>query len=108
MRFTDLMLTLPQLPLLLVLSSSLRQFVQLQKFLGSNLSVVIIIFVLVLFGWMGVARLVRGSVLSLRGQDVYRSQPGAGRQPATVSSSSTWCPTRWRRSSWQPRWALAA
>jgi peptide/nickel transport system permease protein len=69
MRFTDVMLTLPQLPLLLIISSSLRQFVQLQQFLGSSLSVVIIVFVLVLFGWMTNARLVRGSVLSLRNMD---------------------------------------
>jgi peptide/nickel transport system permease protein len=69
MRLTDMMLTLPQLPLLLIISSSLRQFVQLQQFLGSSLSVVIIVFVLVLFGWMANARLVRGSVLSLRNME---------------------------------------
>lgn len=66
MRFTDLMLTLPDLPLLLILSSSLRQFTALQNFLGSSLSVLIIIFVLAVFGWMTNARLVRASVLSLR------------------------------------------
>ncbi len=78
MRFVDLMLTLPQLPLLLILSSSLRQFVQLQKLLGSNLSVIIVIFVLVIFGWMGVSRLVRGSVLSLRGQDFISASRALG------------------------------
>ena len=78
MRFVDLMLTLPQLPLLLILSSSLRQFVQLQKLLGSNLSVIIVIFVLVVFGWMGVSRLVRGSVLSLRGQDFIAASRALG------------------------------
>jgi peptide/nickel transport system permease protein len=78
MRFTDVMLTLPQLPLLLVLSSSLRQFTQLQNFLGSNMSVVIIIFVLVVFGWMGVARLVHGSVLSLRGQEFIEASRALG------------------------------
>jgi peptide/nickel transport system permease protein len=78
MRFADLLLTLPTLPLLLVLSSSLRQFVALQKFLGSNLSVVIIIFVLVIFGWMGLSRLVRGSVLSLRGQDFISATRALG------------------------------
>jgi len=78
MRFADLMLTLPALPMLLILSSSLRQFVQLQQFLGSNLSVVIIIFVLVIFGWMGVARLVRGSVLSLRYQDFISASRALG------------------------------
>jgi len=78
MRFADLLLTLPTLPLLLVLSSSLRQFVALQNFLGSNLSVVIIIFVLVIFGWMGLSRLVRGSVLSLRGQDFISATRALG------------------------------
>lgn len=78
MRFTDIMLTLPTLPLLLILSSSLRQFVQLQDFLGSNLSVAIIVFVLVIFGWMGVARLVRGSVLSLRSQDFVEATRALG------------------------------
>jgi peptide/nickel transport system permease protein len=78
MRFTDLMLTLPTLPLLLVISSSLRQFPQLQSFLGSRLSVVIIVFVLTLFGWMGVARLVRGSVLSLKGQTFIEATRALG------------------------------
>ncbi len=78
MRFADLLLTLPQLPLLLVLSSSLRQFVALQNFLGSKLSVVIIIFVLLIFGWMGLSRLVRGSVLSLRGQDFISATRALG------------------------------
>ncbi len=78
MRFADLMLTLPQLPLLLVMSSSLRQFVALQEFLGSNLSVIIIIFVLVVFGWMGLSRLVRGSVLTLREQDFISATRALG------------------------------
>ena len=78
MRFTDVMLTLPQLPLLLVLSSSLRQFSQIQLFLGRNFSVIIIIFVLVVFGWMGVTRLVHGSVLSLRGQEFIQATYALG------------------------------
>ena len=78
MRFADVMLTLPTLPLLLVLSSSLRQFVGLQKFLGSSLSVAIIVFVLVIFGCMGVARLVRGSVLSLREQNFIEATRALG------------------------------
>jgi peptide/nickel transport system permease protein len=78
MRFADLMLTLPDLPLLLILSSSLRQFVVLQNFLGSSLSVVIIIFVLVIFGWMGESRLVRGSVLSLRSQTFIEASQALG------------------------------
>lgn len=84
MRFTDLMLTLPQLPLLLILASSLRQFVQLQEFLGSNLSVFIIIFVLVIFGWMTVARLVRGSVLTLKSQDFIEASQALGANKARI------------------------
>lgn len=84
MRFADLMLTLPQLPLLLVLSSSLRQFVSLQNLLGSNLSIVIIIFVLVIFGWMGLARLVRGSVLTLREQDFVAATRALGGSRARI------------------------
>jgi len=78
MRFTDIMLTLPFLPMVLVLSSSLRQYASLQEFLGSNLSVVIIILVLLLFGWMGTARLVRGSVLTLRSQDFVAASQALG------------------------------
>jgi peptide/nickel transport system permease protein len=78
MRFTDIMLTLPFLPMVLVLSSSLRQYATLQKFLGSSFSVAIIVFVLVLFGWMTNARLVRGSVLSLRSQDFVDASRALG------------------------------
>ncbi len=84
MRFTDLMLTLPDLPILLILSSSLRQFVALQNFLGSSLSVIIIIFVLSIFGWMGVARLVRGSVLSLRTQEFIEASRALGGGQARI------------------------
>jgi peptide/nickel transport system permease protein len=78
MRFTDLMYSLPDLPLLIILSFSLRQFVGLQNLLGSWLSVAIIIFVLSFFGWMTNARLVRGSVLSLREQEFIEASRALG------------------------------
>lgn len=78
MRFTDLMYSLPDLPLLIILSFSLRQFVGLQNLLGSWLSVAIIIFVLAFFGWMTNARLVRGSVLSLREQEFIEASRALG------------------------------
>lgn len=78
MRLTDIMLTLPNLPLLLVLSSSLRQYAQIQDFLGSNASVLIIIFILVVFGWMNVTRLVHSSVLSLRSQEFVQASHALG------------------------------
>jgi peptide/nickel transport system permease protein len=84
MRLADIMLTLPFLPMVLVLSSSLRQYASLQDFLGSNLSVVIIILVLLLFGWMVTARLVRGSVLSLRSQDFIAASQALGASQARI------------------------
>lgn len=54
MRFTDLMLSIPSLPLLLILSR-----------LGKG-TVWEIVGILVIFGWMSLARIVRGSFLSLR------------------------------------------
>ncbi len=84
MRFADIMLTLPFLPMVLVLSSSLRQYAALQDFLGSAMSVVIIIVVLLIFGWMGNARLVRGSVLSLREQDFIDASRALGAGQARI------------------------
>jgi peptide/nickel transport system permease protein len=84
MRFTDVMLTLPDLPLLLILSASLRQFVQLQDLLGDLLGVVIIVFVLTLFGWMSDARLVRGQALSLRSREFVEASRSLGASQARI------------------------
>jgi peptide/nickel transport system permease protein len=56
MRFTDVMLSLPALPLLLIIG----------VLLGPGFRTIVL--VLTLFGWMGVARLVHGSFLSLRAE----------------------------------------
>ena len=70
-RFIEFMLSLPTLPLQLVISglfaSSDAPFVNtLRQNLGSSASVVIIITIFAVFGWMGTARLVRGEVLRLK------------------------------------------
>ena len=57
MRLTDVSLALPDLPILIVLS----------KYLGGSVSG--IVFVISVFAWRGAARLVRGEVLKLRGQE---------------------------------------
>jgi peptide/nickel transport system permease protein len=57
MRFVDLLSSLPGLPILLVASRMLSQYLP---------TMVVIIIVLSLLGWLGVSRLVRGSVLALR------------------------------------------
>lgn len=72
MRFTDSLLSLPQLPVLIVVSAvSVEKLTEAVPPLGliatpSNESIVKLVFILVLFSWMQVARLVRASVLSLK------------------------------------------
>lgn len=66
MRLTDFFLTLPALPLLLVLS----------VILSASVNTVIII--LAMLGWMGAARLVRGVVLSLREQEFIEAAHALG------------------------------
>jgi peptide/nickel transport system permease protein len=82
-RLIDFMLTIPTLPLLLVLSALLRdpgvkvgQWAQ--GVFGEAASVFIIITILVLFGWLGTARLVRGNILSLREQDYVTAAQALG------------------------------
>lgn len=78
MRFTDIMLALPTLPLLLVFSKMLREWLILEQVFGPSLSVVIIVGVLTIFGWMNVARLVYGSVLSLREREFIEAARALG------------------------------
>jgi len=67
MRVTDVFLTLPFLPILLVVSA----------FFGQG-NVVLIIVIFALFGWPGIARLVRGSYLSLRNQEFVEAARAVG------------------------------
>lgn len=66
MRFTDMMLVIPSLPLLIVLVAVLGQ------------SLTNIIFVLGFLGWMGFARLVRSQVLSLRERPFIEAAKASG------------------------------
>lgn len=66
MRMTDVSLALPDLPILIVLS----------RYLGGSVSGVVL--VISLFAWRGVARLVRGEVLKLRGQDFTEAARALG------------------------------
>lgn len=69
MRLTDSLLSLPLMPVLIVMSAiSLEKLpLGLGQLLGqSNESLFKLVFILVLFSWMTVARLVRAEVLSLR------------------------------------------
>ena len=79
MRFVDLMLALPLLPILLIVSSMLQKSQVLEHAFGRGLgSVITIIVVLSFFGWLGISRLVRGSILSLRALDFVEATKALG------------------------------
>ncbi len=66
MRFTDLMLVLPQLPVMIVLAA----------FFGPNLKNVII--VLSIFSWVGPARIIRSKVISIKGENYIEFAKSCG------------------------------
>jgi peptide/nickel transport system permease protein len=79
MRLVDLGLSLPILPILLVISKMLDQSGVLKNTLGRDAgTVATIIVVLSLFGWLGLSRLVRGSILSLRSLDFVEATRALG------------------------------
>ena len=80
MRITDLFLSLPQLPLLLLIVYLFRDI--LKKALGPEAGVFVLI-VAVIGGlrWMPVARLVRAQFLSLREQQFVEAARGLGAPP---------------------------
>jgi peptide/nickel transport system permease protein len=71
MRFTEAMLNIPQIPLLLVLGKMLSDKIKPVMFFGREFSgsVIVIIAVIGLTSWMGLARVVRANFLSLREQE---------------------------------------
>lgn len=71
MRFTEAMLNIPQIPLLLVLGKLLGDKIQPIDLFGREFSgsVIVIIVVIGLTSWMGLARVVRANFLSLREQE---------------------------------------
>lgn len=76
-RLTEFVIILPTLPLLLTLSSILRDLSI--PFLPAEWSqAVVIITILTLFGWTGACRLARGMVLSLRNQEFTEASRALG------------------------------
>ena len=67
MRLVDILLSVPTLPLYLILAALIP---------GGGISRIILIFTV--FGWTGVARLVRGQVLSLKHQDFVEAARAIG------------------------------
>lgn len=77
MRFTDMMLALPQIPLLLVISMLFRD--TMRKWLGVELGTfVLIVSVIGILAWMPTARVVRGAVLSVKEKEFVEAAVGVG------------------------------
>ncbi len=71
MRFTEAMLSIPQLFLLIVLGKFIGRDIDTVVIFGRTISgsVMIVIFVIGLTSWMGLSRIVRANVLSLKEMD---------------------------------------
>ncbi len=71
MRIVEALLAIPSLILLLLLSNSLSRNSSTMNILGRELSTTVIVIILIigLLGWMGLSRIVRSLVLSLKEQE---------------------------------------
>jgi peptide/nickel transport system permease protein len=80
MRFTEAMLSIPSLFLLIVLGKKLGPFVQTINIFGRSFSgsVGVVILVIGLTSWMYLARIVRSNVLSLRERDYIAASQALG------------------------------
>lgn len=78
MRVTDLFLAFPFLVALLVVRNMLGALSFLSPIIGDSGSIRFIIFLLAIFGWMTVARIVRGQVLSLKEREFIEAARAVG------------------------------
>ncbi len=98
-RIIEFMLTIPTLPILLILSAILLKrdvVIPLPGFVNKLLSalmlapereaqkVVVLVLILVVFGWLGSARLMRGMALTLSKQDFIEALRAAGASDARI------------------------
>ena len=78
MRVTDIFLAFPFLVALLVMRNVLGAMSWLTWFTGEKSSIRFIIVLFVIFGWMGVARLVRGQILALKEREFIEASRALG------------------------------
>ncbi len=88
MRFTDMFISLPQLPLLLLISFLYRDdiynFFQ-KRFGDGNLGIfVLIVLVIAVLNWMSTARLVRAQFLSLKEKEFVEAAKSIGARESTL------------------------
>ncbi|MEM7252745.1 MAG: ABC transporter permease [Pseudomonadota bacterium] len=86
MRLTDAVISLPALPLLIVLAAVDLRKLGLPEALvnDENVSLFRIVTIVALFGWTTVARLVRGATLSVREREYVRAAQALGARPTRV------------------------
>ena len=98
-RVTEFMLSIPDLPILLIISAIMIKrevILPLPPFVNKGLSalmlapereaqkVVVLVLILMIFGWMGASRLMRGMALSLAKQDFVEALRAAGASDARI------------------------
>jgi peptide/nickel transport system permease protein len=98
-RIIEFMLTIPQLPILLIIAAIMIKrdtVLPLPGFVLKSLSaillapereaqkVIVLVLILVIFGWLGAARLMRGMALSLSKQDFVEALRAAGASDVRV------------------------
>jgi peptide/nickel transport system permease protein len=84
MRVTDVFLAFPFLVALLVVRNMLGEVSWVTSIIGERTSIRFIIVLLALFGWMGVARVVRGQVLSLKEREFVEASRSMGASNSRV------------------------
>ncbi|MCB0045206.1 MAG: ABC transporter permease [Caldilineaceae bacterium] len=85
MRFTDIMLALPQLPLLLVIITLFRD--TLRDAFGPEMGIfLLVVFVIGILGWMPTARIVRGTVLSIKEKEFVEAAVNVGSRETRILS----------------------
>lgn len=86
MRVTDALLSLPHIPVLIVIAAiDLSKIPWLKAIVStSNESIFKMIIILCLFSWMAVARLVRGSILSIREREFVLAARTLGAKDSTI------------------------
>ena len=85
MRVTDIFLAFPFLVAIIILRQFLGEMEWTTNIIGDKSSYRFMIFLITLFGWMGVARLVRGQVLALKEREFVEAARAVGASNFRIS-----------------------